>query len=161
MASRITGGAVFRRTLKRLPATSRQEVAKALDQAIRMVQATAVTLVPVMTGRLRGSMLKPSAIGKREHGMRVEFGFRTKALQRMAFYAPFVEYGTKAYRPGQYRLSGRNKAGTRANFKKIKRVVPARPARPFIRPALDINMPAIRRLTNAAVRRAIRSAVRG
>lgn len=160
MASRIVGGAKFRRAMKRLPEDARSEITQALDQGIRMVQATAIALAPVRTGNLRKALASRQAIGKRDKGLRVEFGFRTKAIQRKAFYAPFIEYGTKGYNPGDRRSSGRDKRG-RQQFKKVKRFVPARPARPFLRPALDLNLPAIRRIVNAAVRRAVARAGRG
>lgn len=162
MASRIEGGAKFRRALKRMPIEARSEVTEALDQSIRIVQATAIALVPVMTGNLRRALASKGAIGKRDKGLRVEFGLRTKALQKKAFYAPFVEFGTKGYSPGQvrtYKLKG-SKTGM-VHKKRMHKSVPARPARPFLRPALDTNIPTIRRLVNSALRRAIVKASRG
>lgn len=160
MASRVVGGPRFRRAMKRLEPAARAEITQALDQCVRMIQTTAIALVPVRTGNLRRALSSPQAIGRRDKGLRVEFGFRTKSIQRKAFYAPFVEYGTKGYNPGDRRVSGRDKRG-RQQFKKVKRFVPARPARPFMRPALDLNLPAIRRTLNAAVRRAIARASGG
>lgn len=157
MASRIVGGAKFRRALKRLPAEARREVTVALDQSIRLIQDTAVALAPVHTGKLRRALQSKGAIGWRDKQLRVEFGFRTKTLQRKAFYAPFVEYGTKGYSPGDKRISGRTKGGKVA-FKVMKSHVAAQPARPFMRPALDMNLAKIRRIMNAAVKRAIAKA---
>lgn len=160
MASRIVGGAKFRRALKRLPADCRDEVAEALDTSIKLVQQTAAALAPVDTGVLRAALLSRRAVGKRDKGLRVEFGLRTKALQRKAFYAPFVEYGTKGYTAGSWRTSGKDQLG-RQKYKRVRKQVAARPARPFMRPALDLNLPKVRRLVNGAVRSAIRRAGRG
>lgn len=160
MASRIEGGARVRRMLKKFPVDARLEVAAALDASVRLVQATAITLAPVDTGNLRRQLAAKGAIGKRDRGLRVEFGLRTKSLQKKAFYAPFVEYGTKGYAPGQTRTYKDSKTG-RVKKKKMRSHVPARPARPFLSPALDANVPTIRRLVNAAVRRAVRKAGRG
>lgn len=46
MASRIVGGPKTRRMLKRFPAEAKTEVVKALDEAIRLVQASAVAGAP-------------------------------------------------------------------------------------------------------------------
>ncbi len=154
MVSRVLGGARVRRALKRLPAEIRGDVAKALKLSVAAVQATAIRLAPVDTGNLREALADPRAIGIRDAGMRVEFGFRTKAIQRKAFYAPFVEFGTKGYQAGDHRRSGTDRHG-RQLYKRVRRFVPARPAQPFMRPALDMNLPTIRRLINHEVRRAV------
>lgn len=160
MASHVAGAGKIRAMLKRLPEAARAEVAGALQDAAKLVQITAHDLAPVKTGRLRAALLSRQAIGTRERGMRVEFGFRTKRLQKEAFYAPFVEYGTRAYRAGDLRVNGRNAKG-RLTYRKMKVNVPAHSARPFMRPALDMNIPTIRRTIVEATRRAIRKARRG
>ncbi len=158
MSSRLEGGHRIRKILRHLPADARKEVSAALEEGIKIVQATAVALAPEDTGNLKRALASKGALGKRENGMRVEFGLRTRRLQKKAFYAPFVEFGTKGYEAGSVRVSGRKGRNGAAYFKGVDKSVPARPARPFLRPALDTNLPRIRRIINTAVRNAIRKA---
>lgn len=160
MASYIEGGVKFRRALKRLPEHARVEVSNGLDVSARQMQATAVALVPADTGNLKRLLASPSAIGKREKGLRVEFGFRTRSLARKGWYAHFVEYGTKGYSAGQFRFRGQSRAGL-GRYRRVARNVPAQPARPFLRPAFDLNLPGHKRRMKEAVRRAVRKAARG
>ena len=155
MASHVVGGMMLRNALRRLPADVRAEVAVALRESIELVQQTAIALAPRRTGQLHDALADPRAIGVRDKGMEVEFGFRTKAIQKKAFYAPFVEFGTKGYSPGDYRKSGVDRHG-RQLYKRIKRNIPPRPARPFMRPALDLQIPAIRIKMDRAVRTAMK-----
>jgi HK97 gp10 family phage protein len=156
--SMVIGGPRIRRILRAMPQEGRKEIADALDRGIRMVQATAVALAPSDTGNLKRTLAMKGAIGKREGGLRVEFGLRTRRLQKKAYYASFVEFGTKGYRAGSVRVSGRKGKNGRAFFKGVDNDIPARPAQPFLRPAFDANYVAIRRIVNGAVRSAIQKA---
>lgn len=160
MASHLHTTGAWKRAVAKLPKTSEYELVIALERSIRQVQRTAVTLAPKDTGRLRLALMAPGAVGKSKRGMRVEFGLRTKALQRRAFYAPFVEYGTKAYQAGGYRLRGVGRNGL-GRYRKVRVNVPARPAQPFLRPALRINIPFWQREIRAALRRALAEVARG
>ncbi|MEL6375053.1 MAG: HK97 gp10 family phage protein [Pseudomonadota bacterium] len=159
-SSFLEGGAKFRRALKRLPEHARKEVADDLMVSARDVQVIAISLVPMRTGNLATLLASPRAIGKREKGMRVEFGFRTAALRRDGWYAHFVEHGTKGYSAGDVRLSGVSRSGL-GRYKKVNRDVPARPAQPFIRPAFQLLLPRHKARMKAAVRRAVKKASRG
>ena len=154
MASFMTRKGRYTSPIRKMSETTRVELAKALDESIRIVQATAINLAPTRTGRLRKALASPSAIGRRKGGTEVEFGLRTKALQKKAFYAPFVEYGTKAYSAGGLRFRGTTAAGT-GRYRKVKRNIPARPARPFLRPAIKLTIPFWRKAVSAALRRAL------
>lgn len=159
MASYFTAGNFMRghrpSKLRALPPAARAEIVRALDDSIRHIQATAVTLAPMRTGTLRRALSAPQAIGRRKQGLEVEFGLRTKSLQRRAFYAPFVEYGTRGYSTGGIRLRGVTREGL-GRYRKIKRNIPARPAQPFLRPAIRINIPFWQRAVRGALQRALR-----
>lgn len=154
----VIGGPRIRRILKALPIEGRREIAEALDKSIRMVQASAVAFAPSDTGNLKRTLAMKGAIGKRDGGLRVEFGLRTRRLQKKAFYASFVEFGTKGYRAGSVRVSGRKGKNGAAYFKGVDKDIPARPAQPFLRPAFDANYVTIRRIVNQSVKSAIQKA---
>lgn len=155
--SRIFGGPQLRKKLKKAPETIRAGVAKALDESILDVQRRAVALAPVDTGNLRATLGSKQAIGRAEKGMRVEFGLRTKTLKKRAYYALFVEYGTKGYEPGEKRSSGTDAKG-KARWQKVNKRVAPRPAQPFLRPALDQARPGIRMRIRKALGQAAKQA---
>lgn len=161
MASRIVGGPKTRRMLKRFPAEAKTEVVKALDEAIRLVQASAVAGAPSRSGTMRGALASPTALGRRDQGLRVEFGLRTKALRRKAFYAPFVEFGAKGWSRETKPANRRGRKGQLISRAWPGRTIPTRSPRPFLGPALDRNLPRIRERVNAAVRTAILTVRRG
>ena len=154
MASKLVGGQKMTAVLRRLPATVQQEVATGIDRSIRRVQRTPIMLVPKRTSNLAKVLAAKAAIGKRKKGLEAEFGFRTKRLAKKGWYAHFVEYGTKGYTPGQARFSGFGKRGPR--YRIVRKPVPARPAQPFLRPALEMN----RRGHTIEMRESLRRAVR-
>lgn len=157
MASHLKTSGKYRRALRALPEASRSEVVRGLDSSIRTIQTLAVGFAPVWKGKLRRALASRGAIGKRRRGLEVEFGLRTKTLQRKAFYAPFVEWGRKAYRVGDMRLRtvGRDGLG---KYRKMNRQVAAAPAQPFFRPAVEAGIPVWRRNMRAALARAVRLA---
>jgi hypothetical protein len=157
MASHLKTSGKYRRALRALPDASRQEVVRGLDDSIRTVQRLAVGFAPVWKGKLRRALASRGAIGRRRRGLEVEFGLRTKALKRKALYAPFVEWGRKAYAVGSLRLIkvGRDGLG---RYRKMNRRVAAAPAQPFLRPATELVIPIWRRNMRAALRRAVRLA---
>lgn len=160
MASHLKTTGRFRSALRHLPEAARAEVASGLDDSIRAVQSNAIARAPVDTGRLRRALAAKSALGKKRRGLQVEYGLRTKALQKKAFYAPFVEYGTRAYEQNAFRVrgAGRDRLGI---YRKMKVRVPARPARPFFRPAVEAAIPVWRRNMRLALKRAVARAARG
>lgn len=165
MASYLDGGNNYRLMLRRMPQAVRAEVTRGLETSVRRMQATAVALAPKMTGNMARQLLSARAIGWRENGQRVEFGFRTRAIAKKAFYAHFVHEGTRGYRAGDYRFKGIKKGNRKTGeqggsiYVRIKRsYIPPRAANPFLRRALEINIPLHRRDMNEALRRAVRRA---
>lgn len=160
MASRFVTNGRFRAALRNLPEAARREIAQSLEQVARRMQVDAVVRAPMRTGRLRRALAAKAAIGKRRKGLEVTFGLRTRGLQKRAFYAPFVEHGTRAYEAGSHRLRGVNRQNE-AKYRRMNRRVPARPARPFFRPAVEANIPLWRREMRSALKRALARARRG
>lgn len=103
----------------------------------RYMQEQIVSRVPVRRGNLRSYLSAAEAVAFKQgaSGLTATVGFLTPAAKKKTFYAFFVEYGTKGYTAGESRRAGKAKNG-RQRFQKLKRSVPARPARPFFRPAL-------------------------
>ena len=122
-----------------------------------MIRPISASAVAISASR---SLASRAAIGKKNKGLQVEFGLRTKSLQKKAFYAPFVEYGTRAHEQNSFRVRGadRNRLGI---YRKMKVKVPARPPRPFLRPAIQANIPLWRRNMRQALTRAVARAARG
>lgn len=158
--SRITGFPKLRQKLKRAPETIRAGVARAIEESIKDVQRRAVALAPVDTGNLRDTLASKQAIGFKEKGMRAEFGLRTKATRKRAYYAHFVEFGTKGYKAGDLR-NNKTSAKGKKYYTKVKKDVPARPAQPFMRPAFDAARPGIRLRIRKALGEAARKAQAG
>jgi len=141
--SRVVGGPKLRQKLKRAPETIRAGVAAAIEESIKDVQRRAVALAPVDTGNLRDTLASKQAVGIKDKGMRAEFGLRTKSVRKRAYYAHFIEFGTKGYKAGDLRHNKTSAKG-RKYYTKVKSDVPARPAQPFMRPAFEMARPGIR-----------------
>jgi HK97 gp10 family phage protein len=157
MASHLKTNGKYRRALRALPKAAQSEVSRGLEDSVRTIQRFAVGFAPVWKGKLRRALASRGAIGKRKRGLEVEFGLRTKALQRKAFYAPFVEWGRKAYEVGGLRLRTVTREGL-GKYRKMHRRVAAAPAQPFLRPAIQAGIPIWRRNMRAALKRAVRLA---
>lgn len=140
MASRVDGIQALQTRLRSFERDVVRRVDAMLDEEVRRLQQETADLVPVDTGRGRDAILSPEAIRK-EPGRgaggsaRWTFGFITRRLRDQAYYLFWVEFGTKAYEPGDQRSSGVDKRGRR-RFRRIKRRIPARRAQPFFRPAV-------------------------
>lgn len=111
-------------------------LAEAIEACAREFQADLVATCPVSEGDLRQALSSPDAVRVKRgrDGVTIEVGLITPEQKKLAFYAFFVEFGTKGYSAGQRRFSGKTKRG-QARFTRIKRDIPARPAHPFFRPA--------------------------
>lgn len=158
--SRITGFPKLRQKLKRAPEAIRAGVAKAIEESIKDVQRRAVALAPVDTGNLRDTLASKQAIGFKEKGMRAEFGLRTKSIRKRAYYAHMVEFGTKGYKAGDKRRSGKTAKG-KDRMQRVNKDVPARPAQPFMRPAFEMARPGIRLRIRKALGEAAQKAQAG
>jgi HK97 gp10 family phage protein len=151
----VRGMENFKKRLRELPEKAQREVKFELEHGARRVQADAVSMVPVRTGNLRKILASPGAVRIRKRGLQVVFGITGVKAARDGFYARFIEFGTKGYQAGQRRRSGTDKQG-RVQTRRLKRNVPPRAARPFMRPAFMKNLPKLQRRLRAAIRRALK-----
>ena len=107
----------------------------------KILQEEVVARCPVKSGpgsreagRLRAAFASGDAIGETP-SHRWRYGLLTTELQRAGYYWQFVEYGNKAYVRGEWRMTGTTVKG-KPQRRKVKRSVPARRARPFLRPGI-------------------------
>lgn len=139
--------ALTRRLTRHLPEDIARELADTLLDGAKAIQAEAVTRAPVRTGNLRRQLLAKGAIKVLNKGLQVKFGIRGVKAARQAFYAGFLEFGTKGF-------SGIDRRGRRVS-------IPPMAARPFMRPAYDAQAPAIRGRVRASINKALRRAGKG
>lgn len=128
----IAGVDRWRRQLERLPEAYRVEIDKTLEKSGQDMARAARALVPVDSGKLRGS-IKVELEGARDGLGRA---VKVSAGDDAAFYAIMVEHGTKeapghvataprpyfwpAFRLMRRLLKGRIKAASRRAIKKIR-----------------------------------------
>lgn len=97
-------------------------------------------------------------------GLDAQIGLRGKKANRRYFYLRFLEYGTKGNIKGQDngRRTGRdaNKTDGTHWFGKAPDI-PAMPAHPWLRPAMDVNREVVLADIRAAVARTLDRASRG
>jgi HK97 gp10 family phage protein len=147
----VVGSRKLRMTLQRMDKVITREVVEVMGEYAHAIQQTAAELVPKDTGNLQEAILSPRFVGKKSNGFGWNVGFRTKKLQEQGWYAHFVEFGTKGYRKGE--KIGRSR-------RKAKRNIPARPAQPFLLPAMQINKAKFRPRLERAIDRALKHAAR-
>lgn len=151
--SGVIGLAALDARLKSYQEAVAKRLDKAVETAAKQMQRDLVSLAPNRTGKLRHGLASDEAIKIETKAGRAlaMVGFLTKDLQKQHFTAYFVEFGNKAFQKGERRAAGRDKKG-RQRDRKVTRNVPARPARPFFRPALKMlreNMVRLRREAHA------------
>lgn len=115
----------LRRIFRKLPDEITEETRSAIASATRQIESAAKANVPVDSGELKKritSKISPD-------GLTAKIGLRTKTAKRKAFYAHFVEFGTRLI-----------------------------PAKPFLFPAFERNRRPLARQVKRAVRRGIRKA---
>lgn len=182
--SRMSGDFKLRRTLRNIHATMDNELVPAMQEAADKVLATMKQLVPKDTGAAAAAL--KTFVSK--SGLNAEIGIRGKKDMRRFFYLRFAEYGTKGYSGTLYRrgdsnsvggghtnnrdrskLRGKNRLGRRetknksdgTNFYGKYPDIPARPAHPWLRPAMDVNREFVLASIQAAVARTLSKASRG
>lgn len=143
--SRVRGARRLRRTLQRIDPEVTKGVREAMEAGAETVRQAAIRLVPRDTGNLARILAEPRAVGRKSGGFKTEVGFRTKRQRRDGWYAGFVEFGTKGSPGGRRR----------------RRRIPPRRAQPFLRPALELSRPRIRKAIELEIRRALTRAARG
>lgn len=142
--SRVRGARVLRRKLQNIDPEVTRGVREAMEAGAETVRQAAIRLVPRDTGNLARILAEPRAVGRKSGGFKTEVGFRTKRQRRDGWYAGFVEFGTKGSPGGRRR-----------------RRIPPRRAQPFLRPALELSRPRIRKAIEREIRRALARAARG
>lgn len=148
--SRVIGDFRLRRTLRRIHETMPNQLRAAMQTITSRILETQRAMIPKDTGR--GVSALTAFVSK--SGFSAEVGIRGKKKKLNFYYLRFLEYGTKGY-------SGPKKSGNRNRSKKMKfnngifygvyPEIPARPARPWLRPSFDLN----RERTVAEIRKAI------
>lgn len=183
--SRMSGDFKLRRTLRNIHTTMDNELVPAMQQSADRILATMRQLVPKDTGAA-ASALK-AFISK--SGLDAQIGIRGKRDMRRFFYLRFIEYGTKGYSGTLYRradadavggehtnnrdkskLKGRrnalnqrptkNKSDGKTFYGKYPDI-PARPAHPWLRPAMAVNREFVLANISAAVARTLSKASKG
>jgi len=183
--SRMSGDFKLRRTLRNIHSTMDNELVPAMQQSADRILATMRQLVPKDTGAA-ASALK-AFISK--SGLDAQIGIRGKRDMRRFFYLRFIEYGTKGYSGTLYRradadavggehtnnrdksrLKGRrnalnqrptkNKSDGKTFYGKYPDI-PARPAHPWLRPAMAVNREFVLVNISAAVARTLSKASKG
>lgn len=143
----VKGAGVLARRIQGLGPKVRAGIADAVEESAQEVLRDMKRFAPKDTGSLSAALTV--AIDRK--GMRARIGLPRQGLAGDNFYARFIEEGTKG---GSKSIKDR-KTG------KIRTVTfPARPARPFMKPALDLNKRKIRQRIARALRTALRQGVR-
>lgn len=151
--SRILGAGSLRRKIKRMPEEVKGGVQEAISDSADVIYADALAKVPVDEGDLAAALKKKLSSDKL--GGRV--GYWKKGNKRnwdkAGWRAKFIEFGTRGYRAGTTRRTANSKT-----TKKIRRNVPARPARPFLGPAYRSNESWVINRIKSAVSKALAKA---
>jgi len=136
------------------------ELKPAMEIAANRILESQRQLIPKDTGAAAAALkvyVSPS-------GLDAQIGIRGKRDNRRFFYLRFIEYGTKGY-TGDKRAGNRNRRVTNKsdgqNFFGKHPDIPARPAHPWLRPAMDVNREYVMADIEAAVQRTLRKASQG
>ncbi|QYX54367.1 HK97 gp10 family phage protein [Pseudomonas sp. S07E 245] len=183
--SRLRGDFNLRRTLRNIHTTMDNELRPTMQKCADRILGTMQQLIPKDTGAAAGALT--AFVSK--SGLDAEIGLRGKGINKQFFYMRFIEYGTKGYSGSMYRradinaiggqhaknrdtsqLSGRrngirqrdvkNKSDGAHFFGKFPDI-PARPAHPWLRPALQVNREFVMAEIEAAVSRTLIKASKG
>lgn len=136
--SRILGDFKLRRLLRNVHKEIDNELRPAMQQIADVVLQDMQRLIPRDTGDAAQAL--EAFVSK--SGLDAQVGIRGKRMRRKFFYLRWIEYGSKGIsgdtrRNGSKRRDSIKSDGTHW-FGKYPDI-PARPAHPFMRPALDMN----------------------
>lgn len=136
--SRVIGDFKLRRTLRNIHQTMDNQLRPAMQKSADQILETMRELIPRDTGAAAEAL---EAFVARS-GLDAQVGIRGKKNNRKFFYLKFIEYGTKGYTGGK-RAGNRNRRVTVKTdgthwFGKHPDI-PARPAHPWLRPAIQVN----------------------
>lgn len=183
--SRMQGDFKLRRTLRNIHTTIDNELRPAMQECANQVLASMRQFIPRDTGGAAGAL--EAFVAK--SGLDAQIGIRGKVDSRRFFYLRFVEYGTKGYSGQQYRRADagavggqhtnsrdKSKMGGRRNALRVRETanksdgktffgkypdIPARPAHPWLRPALDVNREFVRLSLERAIKSTLKRAAEG
>ncbi|MFF7859690.1 HK97-gp10 family putative phage morphogenesis protein [Pseudomonas monteilii] len=183
--SRIRGDFKLRRTLRNIHKTMDNELRPTVQRCVDRILGTMQQLIPKDTGAAAAAL---SAFVSKS-GLDAQIGLRGKWDNQRFFYMRFIEYGTKGYSGTIYQRADINAIGGahtknrntmqlrgRRNALRQRAVknksdgahffgkypdIPARPAHPWLRPALQVNREFVLSEIDAAINRTLRKASQG
>ena len=182
--SRMSGDFKLRRTLRNIHATMDNELRPTMQKCADRILGTMQQLIPKDTGEAAAAL--KAFVSK--SGLDAQIGIRGKRDNQRFFYLRFIEYGTKGYSGTLYRRADRNSIGGHTNNRDKSKMggrrnalrardtknksdgatffgkypdIPARPAHPWLRPAMDVNREFVIAEIEAAISRTLIKASRG
>ncbi|MBJ2241275.1 MULTISPECIES: HK97-gp10 family putative phage morphogenesis protein [unclassified Pseudomonas] len=182
--SRMSGDFKLRRTLRNIHATMENELRPTMQKCADRILGTMQQLIPKDTGEAAAAL--KAFVSK--SGLDAQIGIRGKRDNQRFFYLRFIEYGTKGYNGTLYRRADRNSIGGHTNNRDKSKMggrrnalrardtknksdgatffgkypdIPARPAHPWLRPAMDVNREFVIAEIEAAISRTLIKASRG
>ncbi|KPM65563.1 hypothetical protein HB13667_11630 [Pseudomonas putida] len=183
--SSLRGDIRLRRTLRNIHRTMDNELRPSMQRCADRVLGTMQQLIPKDTGDAAGAL---SAFVSKS-GLDAQIGLRGKRDSQRFFYMRFIEYGTKGYSGKIYQRADSNAVGGvhtknrdtmqlrgRRNALRQRAVknksdgthffgkypdIPARPAHPWLRPALQVNREFVLAEIEATITRTLRKASQG
>lgn len=135
--------------LRRILQATENDVPRAMQDSANLLHKEMVARAPKNTGNLRDN-ISSKVLRK---GLRAEVGFRGKKAKSNAFYARFVEFGTKGRRP-----KGRSNMTDSTDFFGKEPNIPAMSARPFMAPTWDTKKPEVIFRVSKAINDAVKTA---
>ncbi|HDS1728968.1 TPA: HK97 gp10 family phage protein [Pseudomonas putida] len=158
--SRMSGDFKLRKVLRTIHQTVDNEVRAAMQDGADKILDSMREFIPKDTGE--GAEALTAYVAK--SGLDAQIGLRGKKANRRFFYLRFLEYGTKGYfdgkRSGSRNQREANKTDGRNWYGKHPDI-PAMPAHPWLRPALDVNREVVLADIRAAVGRTLQKAAKG
>ncbi|WP_210014922.1 HK97-gp10 family putative phage morphogenesis protein [Pseudomonas palmensis] len=183
--SRLRGDFKLRRTLRNIHNMMDNELRSTMQTCANRILGTMQQLIPKDTGAASAAL---SAFVSKS-GLDAQVGLRGKWDNERFFYMRFIEYGTKGYSGTIYRRADSNAIGGahtknrdttqlrgRRNSLRQREVknksdganffgkypdIPARPAHPWLRPALQVNREFVLAEIGATITRTLRRASQG
>jgi len=158
--SRVSGDFKLRRTLRTIHKSIDNQLRPAMQEAAGLLLTDMKQLIPKDTGAAANAL--EAFVAK--SGLDAQVGIRGKRKLDEFFYLRFVEFGTKGV-SGETRNDGRKRRTTNksdgASFFGAFPDIPARPAHPFMRPAMDMNRERIGEIIRGAIEATLRRAAEG
>lgn len=149
--SRVLGDFKLRKMLRQFPEQVEANLKPAMRQGSEMILSDMQRLIPVDSGAGKNALTAFVA----KSGLDAQVGLRGKRKRDKFYYLGFIEYGTKGTQ-GERRNDGHPRSKKQktdgAHWFGRYPDIPARPAHPFVRPALHMNRAAVVELLNNAIK---------